>query len=154
MSTEITISPMDISDAEFVLEIRNHETTRLFLHDQRFFAKDEFVQWFQNNKPEWYIVREDGTPFGYFRTSKRNEKSHSIWIGMDIHPDFRGKGLAKQAYAKFFRALRAEGYENLSLEVLSHNFVARKLYQALGFAITERSPHQGDIDSLRMELAI
>ena len=154
MSTEIAISPMDISDADFVLEIRNHDATRLYIHDQRSFTKDEFVQWFQNNKPEWYIVRKDSTPFGYFRTSNQDEKSYSIWIGMDIHPNFRGKGLAKPAYAKFFSFLKSEGYENFSLEVLSHNFVAINLYRDLGFVETDRKPHQQKIDSIKMELRI
>ena len=154
MSVEIAILPMEISEADFILEIRNHDATRFYVHNQRSFTKYEFVEWFQDNKPEWYIVSNDSVPFGYFRTSNRNEKSHSLSIGMDIHPDFRGKGLAKAAYAKFFNVLKAEGFENLSLEVLSHNFVARKLYQGLGFVDTGTKPYQHAVDSIKMELTI
>ena len=154
MSEEISISPMEENDADFVLEIRNHETTLLYIHDQRSFTRNDFTEWYRMNKPEWYIVRKNNRPFGYFRTSNPNKKNHSICVGMDIHPGFRGKGLAKPAYAEFFKFLKSNGYENLSLEVLSHNFVARKLYEDLGFIETDRKLHHHTVDSIKMEMSI
>tara|TARA_Y100000588_G_C14070046_1_gene845393 strand:- start:116 stop:580 length:465 start_codon:yes stop_codon:yes gene_type:complete len=154
MSKGISICPMERTDADFILEIRNDDMTRFYVHDQRAFTKSDFEQWYETNKPKWYIVKNDNLPFGYFRTSNSNEETHSIWIGMDIHPDFRGKGLAKSAYAEFIKILKSNGYKKLSLEVLSHNFVARKLYEDLGFVEAGRKSHQYTIESIKMEMFI
>ena len=154
MSEEISICPMEEKDADFVLEIRNHETTRAFLHDSRCFTKEEFQEWFKSSMPWWFIVRTKDVRFGYFRTKHIEKQAHSIQIGIDIHPGFRGKGLAKPAYAEFFKFLKSNGYENLSLEVLSHNFVARNLYEDLGFIETDRKSNHHTVDSIKMEMSI
>ena len=154
MSEEISICPMERSDADFVLEIRNDDTTRFYVHDQRTFTKSDFVLWYEANKPKWYIVKNDNQPFGYFRTSNLDEQNCSIWLGLDIHPNFRGKGLAKLAYTEFFKILNSNGYKKFFLEVLSHNFVARKLYEDLGFVEVGRKAHERAIESIKMEMMI
>ena len=73
---------------------------------------------------------------------------------MDIHPSFRGQGLAKSAYGMFFDLLRSNGFKNIWLEVLSHNSIAEGLYKDLGFVATNRTAYKGNIDSIRMELEI
>lgn len=154
MSKEISICPMEENDADFVLEIRNDETTRAFLHDSRCFTKNEFKEWFKTSRPWWFIVRTNDVRFGYFRTNYIEKQAHSIQIGMDIHPSFRGQGLAKPAYGIFFDVLRSNGFKNIWLEVLSHNSIAEGLYKGLGFVATNKTPYKENIDSIRMELKI
>ena len=64
---------------------------------------------------------------------------------MDIHKDFRGKGLAKAAYAEFFSFLtEAYGIKTFKLNVLSKNERARNLYKRLGFVEVSRNKHGPD----------
>lgn len=58
-----------------------------------------------------------------------------------VHPDARGKGLARQLMTKLIRLAQGwRGVEQLRLAVNAANEPARRLYQALGFQVygTER----------------
>jgi len=117
------------ADLEFVNEVRNDCAP--FLHDPRTFTLEETKEWFKT-KPQWWIIWKDGQRIGYFRTS--NYKGRSIYIGADLHKDYRGKGLGYQSYREFlpylvyFFKLRT-----LYLEVLETNKTAISLYEKLGF---------------------
>src|SRR5437763_14562726 len=120
-----------------MIEVRNE--CRDYLHDNRLFKLDECERWFRESKPDFRIIRYNGERIGYFRLSNYNPDERSIYIGADLHKDFRGRGLAKRAYESFIPALR-QTYQvsTLKLEVLSHNLTAYALYQKLGFVETDR----------------
>ena len=138
MTSPFVFTPLTEDDLPFLLEIRNE--CRDSLHDNREFILPECRAWFRETRPEFYLVRHDGKRIGYFRTSNRDAASRSIYVGADLHPDFRGLGLARPAYAAFFVVLRIEqGVSVVTLEVLSHNTVAYGLYLKLGFTEIERT---------------
>lgn len=114
------IRKLTINDLSFLLEVRNDETTRKFLENDSVFTYEECKDWFETNKPEWFIIEENNNLIGYIRTNKDE-------IGCDIHPNFRRKGYAKKAYKKF---LKNKKYA--SLWVFDDNF-AKNLYASLGF---------------------
>lgn len=105
---------------EFLLEIRNHESTKKFLENDSVFNIDECKNWFYKLKSPWYIIVVNNIPVGYFRTNGDE-------IGCDIHPKYRRMGYAKKAYKKY---LNDKKYA--SLWVFEDNF-AKKLYEDLGF---------------------
>lgn len=132
---------MNAGDLEFFQKVRS--SSREFLHDPRDYSLAEVQDWFAalpSNK-KYYIIEEEEQEhngyhtfffrIGYFRTE---ECRWQIEIGADIHPDYRGKGLAKQAYKEFIEFLK-ETKERfcLTLEVLGHNIPAFNLYKSLGF---------------------
>ena len=108
---------------EFLLEVRNHESTRQFLENDSIFNIEQCKNWFKNLTYPWYIILVDDTPVGYIRTNN-NE------IGCDIHPNYRRKGYANMAYQKIM-----ENMNTASLWVFEDNF-AKKLYLNLGFIET------------------
>ena len=108
---------------EFLLEVRNHESTRQFLENDSIFTLEQCKLWFKSLKSPWYVIIIENTPVGYIRTNG-NE------IGCDIHPLHRKKGYAKMAYQKIM-----EDMENASLWVFEDNF-AKDLYFKLGFIKT------------------
>ena len=69
---------------------------------------------------------------------------------MDIHPKYRGRGLARPSYERLFDLLSAEGFKMVWLEVLKSNDLAHNLYKKIGFVETERREH-GEDESIRME---
>jgi RimJ/RimL family protein N-acetyltransferase len=116
----IILNPLAKEHLGFLLEIRNHETTRNFLENDSIFNLEECEKWFEELPHQWYIIKNNDVPVGYFRTNG-NE------IGCDIHPKYRRRGYAKLAYQKF---LKNKTYA--TLWVFEDNF-AKNLYENLGF---------------------
>jgi ribosomal protein S18 acetylase RimI-like enzyme len=120
----IKLRELKESDLEFLLEVRNHTTTRQFLANTSLFTLEQSREWYKNLTEQYYIIEnEDGERVGYFRTNGDE-------VGCDIHMDFRRKGYARQAYEEY---LKDRDYA--TLYVLETNF-AKKLYESLGFKET------------------
>ena len=153
-----TFDPLTLSDLPFLIEIRNE--CRDFLHDNRIFTLQECERWFKEAKPDFRVIRFDQVPIGYFRLSHYDPETGSIYIGADLHRDFRGRGLAEAAYKAFIPVLFDEyKVSRLRLEVLSHNSAAKQLYEKLGFEEIERktdfSSRNGvSVDSIVMQLEL
>ena len=127
-------------DLPFLLDVRNE--CRNLLHDNRAFTLAESQTWFAETRPDVRIILLNGAPIGYFRLSNHDSRTRSIYVGADLHPAFRGRGLGRAVYRRFLPVFAAEfGVTELKLEVLSHNARARHLYETLGFRETGR--HQG-----------
>ena len=107
-------------DLDFLLEVRNDDTTRVNLENDSVFTLDECVKWFFTNNPLWYIIEVDGVSVGYIRTNGSE-------VGIDIHPNYRRNGYAREAYKLY---LEVKNYA--SLWVFVDNF-AKNLYTELGF---------------------
>ena len=87
---DIEIKPMVESDLDFFSEVRN-SCSEEFLHDSRKFTPDQALIWFNEKKPDFYIVTKGGEKIGYFRTSNLNKEERNIFIGCDLHENFRNK---------------------------------------------------------------
>lgn len=129
----IEIRPLKRTDLEFVCEVRHHEDTLPWLHDDRRFSLHDVHRWFDDVRPQWYVILHDRRRVGYIRTSERDEQHSSLKIGADIHPSFRRQGFALAAYRKFLEQLKQDGWHRVWLEVLAHNEAAIALYRKLGF---------------------
>ena len=105
---------------DFLLEVRNHESTRQFLENDSIFNIEQCKEWFRSLNPLWYIILVDDNPVGYIRTNGKE-------IGCDIHPKYRRNGYAREAYKLILKEMNTA-----SLWVFEDNF-AKKLYQELGF---------------------
>ena len=115
--------PLTKDDLSFLLEIRNHESTRINLENNSIFTLEECKKWFGNLTSPWYIILNNDEKIGYFRTN-------GIEVGCDIHPSQRRKGYARQAFNIYL-----QDKEKASLWVFEDNF-AKKLYKDLGFKET------------------
>jgi RimJ/RimL family protein N-acetyltransferase len=128
---KIKFRPMVVDDLSDFLEIRN--LSKEFLHNNSSFTLDQATIWFNKDKPKFYIIELGETTIGYFRTSNW-ESTIGLYIGCDIHPDFRGFGLGYLSYVKFIKKLYDEfNVQTISLEVLETNTRALNLYTKLGF---------------------
>jgi RimJ/RimL family protein N-acetyltransferase len=164
---KIHLEHLEVTDAEFVTGIRNHPSTREFLHNNTEFSVQQYEVWYRDNRPAWFKIivtdhreseanterflrkinggtvaslryeQSQGTPVGYIRTDK--DAGDSIEIGMDIHPDHRGRGYAKAAYVELFKYLKKDRYSKATLRVLKKNLVAIKCYSELGFILDDET---------------
>lgn len=129
------IKPLQREHVPFLNSVRN-ECSKEYLHDSRQFSLEDTYKWFDITKPDFYIVLLDGVSIGYFRISNYSETNKNIYIGMDLHKDYRGKGHSFNAYVKFIPfILNKYNLNKISLEVLSTNTVAFNLYKKLGFVL-------------------
>jgi len=72
-----------------------------------------------------------GQPVGQALSGRRGELG---WIGgVGLHPEYRGKGIARDLVKRQLRAFRDGGVQEVTLEVLSQNERAKKLYDGMGF---------------------
>jgi len=126
-------TPIQETDLAFVNEVRNECAE--YLHDPRTFTLDQTKEWFKTG-PKWWIIWHEGERIGYFRTSNYHEafNRNTMYIGADLHKDYRGKGLAYEAYQKFIPIV-SDQYKLwvILLEVLATNTRAINLYGKLGF---------------------
>lgn len=109
------------SDLQFLLEVRNDETTRVNLENDSVFTLEQSKEWFSNTNPNWYIIEVDGNRVGYIRTNGDE-------VGIDIHQKYRRRGYAREAYNLYLK-----DKEYASLWVFIDNF-AKNLYTELGFS--------------------
>ena len=120
-------------DLSFLNDVRN-ECAVEYLHDSRTFTLEETLIWFVNTAPNYWLIWNSGECIGYFRTSNYSKINKNIYVGADIHVDYRGKGLAYQAYKEFLPFLiKKYDLHKISLEVLETNVRAINLYKKLGF---------------------
>jgi ribosomal protein S18 acetylase RimI-like enzyme len=141
---------MDENDADVVLEIRNDEKTRQYLHNSDVFSKEDFTKWIRSTAPEWYIIlkSEFACPWpavryeavGYVRTSIVDGITY---VGVDIDPYHRRLGYAEQAYDQIFDMLVYRGEKEVGLAVLETNAPALALYEKLGFREKTRESVNG-----------
>lgn len=119
-------------DIPFFNTVRNECSE--FLHDNSKYTLPESYSWYRTNKNPYFIYELNNESVGYFRTSNWN--LNSCYVGLDIHKDYRGKGLATDAYRRFFKYLNENhSIYSYSLEVLESNQRAFNLYKKLGFKV-------------------
>jgi RimJ/RimL family protein N-acetyltransferase len=117
----IKLRKMVKSDLPFLLEVRNHESTRKNLESDSIFSLEKCEEWFSTLISPWYIIENKEVPVGYFRTNGGE-------VGCDIHPDYRRNGYAREAYVQYL-----SNVDRASLWVFEDNF-AKKLYEELDFS--------------------
>lgn len=120
----ITLKPLTKTDLLFLLEVRNDDSTRSMLENNKVFTIEQCLVWFNKSHPKWYIIETNNQPVGYIRTNGDE-------VGCDIHPNHRRKGYAKMAYELYLK-----DKEYATLWVFEDNF-AKKLYTKLNFKDTK-----------------
>jgi len=144
----ISFRPIRLGDSSFINEVRN--ASRYWLHNDQAFTLEQTRAWMVTSPP-WRIVMLGGERIGYFRISNVTEES--LYLGMDLHPYYRGRGLALKAYRMFIKELLDNGFKTIHLEVLSHNVVGINLYLKLGFVEVSRTKVR-EYESIKMSLCL
>jgi len=129
--------PLSEEYLPFLLEVRNHDSTKKFLENDSIFTIDECKNWFLKLESPWYVIIVDDIPVGYIRTDGDD-------VGCDIHPKHRRKGYARLAYNEY---LKYKDYA--TLWVFEDNF-AKNLYESLGFIENGESKIIRDRKYIRM----
>lgn len=129
------------------VEIRNSSAE--FLHNKTQYSEEETRSWFVDNctgmfplyRYVWVHAKSYQNVIGYFRFTRGGPRK--VYIGMDLHPDYRNQGIGTALYKKFLLHFAAwAAPSDLYLRVLKTNERAIHLYRKLEFTVTEET----DID--------
>ena len=78
---------------------------------------------------------------------KRNQQRYYFIANVSVHPDFRGRGIARQLTARSLQHVKEKGGKSVFLQVREDNPAAIHLYQSLGFTeIMRRTNWTVDVD--------
>ena len=123
---DLILRKMIKRDLEFVNRVRN-EYAAEYLHDSRTFTLDETKQWFKKTKPTYQVIVYDRKKVGYVRITNHCDRNKNVMIGLDIAPEYTGRGIGKMVYDKLLELFFNDyGMNKISLEVLETNTVDRK----------------------------
>ncbi|MBW1752749.1 MAG: GNAT family N-acetyltransferase [Deltaproteobacteria bacterium] len=96
------------------------------------------------------VIRSDLDPslslIGYLIAGRCHQGKKADILRIAVHPNHRGKGIAKELLETSFRVFSEDNIEEVSLHVDSSNRAAVKLYEKLGFEIIKANPFLGDQD--------
>jgi len=79
----------------------------------------------------YFGIRIRGKIVGTYKASVR--KDGCLGEHQSIHPDHRGKGLAKLMYEQFFRFARENKCKRVYVNILANQLATRKFVESLGF---------------------
>jgi len=83
-------------------------------------------------QPEIYVIKVDGEPIGICTTY--NPTPYGVEVGIQIAPEFRGKGYGSAVMAAFSSyCLQELGFPKVHLKVLPYNLRAIRAYEKAGF---------------------
>lgn len=131
---DIKFRRIEEGDSAIISRIRNQSTQ--YLHDDTKFSEESTKNWIKETQPDWHAILLDGEMIGYFRLSNYSRENRNIYIGADIEESHRGRGLGYQSYLSMMANLfTVRKLNKITLEVLSTNERAYKLYKKLGFSV-------------------
>jgi RimJ/RimL family protein N-acetyltransferase len=127
-------------DVAFLLELGSHPDVDPFLAARRPRDRDNLLAEVERSLQEprefgRIVVELDGRPAGVMGFERVNERSRIANLGgLAVHPDFRGRGLAREAARLLQRYLILElGYHRLELEIYAFNERAISHAERAGF---------------------
>jgi ribosomal protein S18 acetylase RimI-like enzyme len=126
---DIEIRPMVLNDLNDVKIIRDQCLS--FIHDDKSYSLEETIIWFLKTLPHYLSIIHEDKIIGYFRLSNITPKT--CYVGMDLHHNHRGKGIALKTYNIIINELNKYGIDTFYLNVLSNNTHAIRLYEYIGF---------------------
>ncbi len=117
-----------------------------YKYDERFEALvaeivAEFIQHFNPKLERCWIAERHGARVGAIFLVKKSTRVAKLRLLL-VERNARGLGIGKRLVSECVRFAQEAGYGKIVLWTQSELHAARHLYQAAGFTITGRKPHQ------------
>ena len=133
----ITLGRLTKDQLEWARLLHNDPEVLTMLTDPHEVSEAEQLVWFSklesSGSSQRLVAFQDGVPIGLVRLDNIDQYNRSVCVGLDIHRDFRGKGLARPIYQKVFKEWFSDRcFNRVWLLVASYNEKARHIYSSLG----------------------
>ena len=140
---DIGFRPIDESDLEKLRIFHNENETMLFLGRAELFSSLDQLQWWKmmSSSPtnRTYCIIKDSykNVIGVLRNNNIDHINKNCEVGIDLLPEFRGKGHGYKSYKTALEYLFDHlGMHTVYLRYIAFNEKAGKLYEKLGFRRT------------------
>jgi RimJ/RimL family protein N-acetyltransferase len=142
MPTELRYTLMERRHIEWARKLHNDDSTLFQLTDPEHVSELQQDAWFEtisrSRTSKRYVVEAQGSsvfvPIGVFRVDNIDYKNRSVMVGLDLDPEWRGKGLASVIYQHFLDYYFNQcGFNRVCLKVLETNERALHVYRKVGF---------------------
>ena len=134
----LVIRPIDLRDAEFIIDLVNSEGWLRFIGDRQISNSDDarkYIQKILDNKSYYYNVielKESAKAIGIVTFLKREDEKYPD-IGFALLPEFEGKGYAMEASKSYLDIIEGSGkYANIIGITLAENKKSINLLGKLG----------------------
>jgi len=98
------------------------------------FTQEQSLKGLEGDAFHWMIENIDGVTIGSINTHNCNSRYGTFSYGLNIDPDFRRKGYAREAIKLVLRYSFEElRYQKATVTVHSFNEASAKLHESLGF---------------------
>jgi len=138
-TAHLTIRVLERRDIEDARRLHNDDGALFMLTDVEHVSEAQQEAWFagisvsRRSKRYAAIETKTGGFVGVFRVDGLDLANRNVCVGLDITPEFRGKGYAKEIYRYFFDYyFRQVGMHRIYLCTLDTNDIALALYGRLG----------------------
>jgi DNA-binding MarR family transcriptional regulator/predicted GNAT family N-acyltransferase len=142
---EITLRAHRPGDIGWVVQRHGALYAEEYGWDERFealvagIAKD-FVQKHDPSRERCWIAQMDREPVGCVFVVKQNKSTAKLRL-LIVEPKARGRGLGRRLVEECVAFARAKGYRKLVLWTQSNLAAARHIYEAAGFKLRKKEPH-------------
>lgn len=140
---DIGFRSIDEGDLEKLRIFHNEKETMLFLGRAELFSSLDQLQWWKmmsvSSTNRTYCIFKDSYEkiIGVLRINNVDHLNKNCEIGVDLFPEFRGKGDAYKSYKMVLEYLFCHsGMHTVYLRYIAFNDKAGKLYNKLGFLKT------------------
>lgn len=144
---DIAFRPLEFADLEPLRLLHNDHDTLLQLGSVELFSAPEQEDWFErvsrNPSVRRYalVMADTNELIGLLRLQNIDIHNRNLEVGLDIMPQWRGKGYGRKSYAMVLEYLFLHFNMNLVwLRVGDFNPGAMSLYHKIGFLETGRFP--------------
>lgn len=85
----------------------------------------------------WYLAQVEAQIIGYFWIQTYPSQKDSFGFDIFINEEHRGKGYGRELIKQGKELLNSKGISKLRISVFKDNYIAKSLYDSLGFYIFE-----------------
>mgnify|MGYP001056425750 CR=1 FL=1 len=140
---------MNVHAAGHSMVIRSateEDLCRVLEIEQLSFPNPWTYNWFKSALKGIFFVIEQKEIMGYLVATICGLGIRAVILRIAVHPDHRGKGVAKELLEASLRKFSKDDIEEVEICVNSANRSAEKLYEKFGFKITKNLTLLDDLD--------
>lgn len=140
----VKLSPLRDDDVKAIVDIELHPAVRRWLVDYVYEDYDkeleDYKRFFQevqsSDKVEVLIAKVDGRVIGFLALWRMDEyEEHVRSIGISVHPEYWGRGVATRLVKEAIELARKIGTERVMIETLEENIAMRRVAEKLNFKL-------------------
>jgi ribosomal-protein-alanine N-acetyltransferase len=154
-TSRLVLRGVSDSDVDALFALRSNPAVNTYLERPKTPSREDvraFVEMLRREAlPYWVVLTRDGhAPIGTICLMNFSATDARAEIGFELHPDFQGKGLMREALAEVLRRAFANGL--LIIEAWAHkeNASSRRLLERQGFRRDQgaEAGHKGGLEPM------